>query len=261
MIKNRSFRVIGVLFVFYGLLASLILGSGCTSLVPTTVPVGAILSTNSKLPASQSRLIVMLPGRHSRGSNLEREGISRELTQLRDTDFVAVDLHFGYYRNRSFLERLREDIILPARKKGYREIHLLGVSMGGMGALFYATQYPDEVDALALLSPFVGDEEIMAEIESAGGLSSWTPGEISETDYQRKLWASLRGLHPDGARGRTAPRVWMACGQSDRLFESNAFFARQFRLPKPDGFYVIEGDHDWESWRTMEAAYRRLLDR
>src|SRR5712672_3477612 len=53
-------------------------------------------------------------------------------------DIVVADLHFGYYLRQTAIERLREDVILPARTRGYQCISLVGISLGGFGALYYA---------------------------------------------------------------------------------------------------------------------------
>ena len=41
---------------------------------------------------------------------------------------------------------------------GYREIELVGISVGGVGALFYAAEQPDEISRLVLLTcdPVIG---------------------------------------------------------------------------------------------------------
>ena len=57
-------------------------------------------------------------------------------------DMVAVEAHYGYYATRTVVTRLREDVIAPARAQGYTQIWLVGVSMGGLGALLYVRAYP-----------------------------------------------------------------------------------------------------------------------
>ena len=49
-------------------------------------------------------------------------------------DCVAVDATIGYYLDGSVANRLQREIIELARTLGYREIWLVGVSMGGLGA-------------------------------------------------------------------------------------------------------------------------------
>jgi hypothetical protein len=59
-------------------------------------------------------------------------------------DITVADMHFGYYVTRTAVERLRDDIILPAQADGYSRISLAGISLGGFGALYYAINHPDD---------------------------------------------------------------------------------------------------------------------
>src|SRR5690625_7955216 len=52
-----------------------------------------------------------------------------------DIVMLAADAHFGYYRERTFVQRLHAYIILPARQQGYQHILLLGLSMGRFGTV------------------------------------------------------------------------------------------------------------------------------
>lgn len=196
---------------------------------------------------SGGELVIFLPGRWSRVAEFERECFF-EIAAKRwpDARLVAPDLHLGYYRNMSVARRLHEDVILPARRSGVTEVRLVGISMGGLGALIYDVEYPNQVDELILLSPFVGEEMALKEIEAAGGLKNWQPGNIAQRDYTRKLWLKLRASWlENGAR----PKVVLGCGLDDRLAASNRLFEREF-LGAGDGKWIA-GGHDWPTWRLL----------
>ena len=42
-------------------------------------------------------------------------------------DITVADMHFGYYVTRTAVERLRDDIVLPAQAEGYSRISLAGI--------------------------------------------------------------------------------------------------------------------------------------
>jgi hypothetical protein len=42
-------------------------------------------------------------------------------------DLVAVDAHLGYYYKRTIIDRLREDVLVPAKVQGYRRIVVVGI--------------------------------------------------------------------------------------------------------------------------------------
>jgi enterochelin esterase-like enzyme len=141
---------------------------------------------------------------------------------------------------------LHEEILLPARKKGQR-VTLVGISMGGLGALMTALIHPQEVQEVLLLSPFVGDEALMTEIRSAGGIRHWQPGEIvprNKNEAMKKLWAEMQKRWLP--RGGPPMPIQMITGREDRLLASNRLFAESFL--SQENFSEIEGGHEWRCW-------------
>jgi pimeloyl-ACP methyl ester carboxylesterase len=79
------------------------------------------------------------------------------------------------------------------KTEGYRNIWLIGVSIGGMGSLLYLREYPEDISGVYVISPFLGYPPIASEIGAAGGLSKWEPGKYNEEkDWQRMLWQWLK---------------------------------------------------------------------
>ncbi len=194
-------------------------------------------------------LVVFLPGRWSRVEEFEREGFF-EIAGRRwpDARLAAVDLHLGYFKNRTMARRLHEDVVLPARRDGVTKLRIVGISMGGLGALIYDVEYPGSADELILLSPFLGEEDALREIEAAGTLADWSPGPVMEADFTRKLWLGLR-KHQREREREASPRILLGCGKGDRLAASNRLFAREF-LESDDPRWIA-GGHDWPTWRTL----------
>ena len=233
-----------------GLVASLL--SSCLWIPQKPVtPVRTI----SDEPAGKPRqLVVMLPGRWSKPEEFQQEGLmAMARKHWPEARIVAPNLHLGYYTSRAAVKRLHEDVILPAERAGVKEIIVVGVSMGGLGALLYDLEHPGKIDRMILLSPFVGDEEVIREIDAAGGVRSWSPGVIAEKDFSRKLWV---GLKNEWLGQRKRPDVTLVCGDKDRLRSSNQRFAKDFL--KPEEVIELPGDHDWPTWRL---AFGKMLGR
>jgi pimeloyl-ACP methyl ester carboxylesterase len=197
--------------------------------------------------ASGSELVVFLPGRWSTAGEFEREGFFKIAAERwPDARLVAADLHLGYYKSRSSAKRVHQDIIAPARKSGVTTVRVVGVSMGGLGALIHDLEYPEDIDEIYLLSPFVGEEDVIAEIGAAGGVRQWNGGPETERDFSRKLW---RGLETKWLEKGRRPKVKLACGTEDRLAGSNRRFAADFL--EQDEVLWQPGDHDWPAWREL----------
>ena len=61
---------------------------------------------------------------------------------------IAVNGHLGYYFTRSLIKRIKEDVLDPAFARGYKEIWFVGTSVGGLGSMLYANDYPKMLTAL-----------------------------------------------------------------------------------------------------------------
>jgi pimeloyl-ACP methyl ester carboxylesterase len=215
------------------------------ALLPRATPVPVRILPGGKPDGDE--LVVFLPGRWSRVEEFEREEFFKIAGQRwPDARLVAADLHLGYFKNRSMARRLHEDVVLPARRDGVRKLRIVGISMGGLGALIYDVEYPGSANELILLSPFLGEEDALREIEAAGELAKWSPGPVAESDFTRKLWLNLR---KNQCEREVHPRILLGCGKDDRLAGSNHLFAREFL--KSDEQRWIAGGHDWPTWRTL----------
>jgi pimeloyl-ACP methyl ester carboxylesterase len=192
-------------------------------------------------------LIVFLPGRGDQAEDFERRGfLAAARSAGLAADVLAVDAHLAYYQKRVIVERLWEDVVVPARARGYQRLWFVGISLGGLGSLLLAQYHPEAPAGLFILAPYLGDEGLAHEIESAGGLARWT-GAPSRDDF-RGLWGWLRG----DAAGEPRPRLWLAYGESDRYAYGHRLLAAT--LPK-EQVLVTAGKHDWTAWSRLWSQF------
>ena len=111
--------------------------SGCSLLFPAPTPMRAVHGGDS---ASRC-LVVFLPGLGDSADDYLKNGFLDAAKAAGVTaQLVAVNATLGYYIRRSLVDRLRDDVLTPARASGVTSIHLVGISLGGLGALFAAQQ-------------------------------------------------------------------------------------------------------------------------
>ena len=195
-------------------------------------------------------LVVFLPGRGDRAEDFEERGfLGAARAAGLEADVLAVDAHLAYYYKRVITARLWEDVVLPARARGYRRLWVVGISLGGLGAITLAEEHPDAVAGLFVLAPYLGEPELTREIEAAGGLARWG-GAPSERDF-RGVWGFLRGY----AAGEPRPPLWLAYGESDRYAYGHRLLATA--LPR-ERVMVTSGGHDWTAW---DRLWREFLAR
>ncbi|MFK7992442.1 MAG: alpha/beta fold hydrolase [Sandaracinaceae bacterium] len=198
----------------------------------------------------RSCVVVMMPGMlNVPDTYLDRGFVDDMVRASRRCDIVSADAHFGYYRHGTVAQRVHEDILAPARRRGYDAIWLVGSSMGAMGAMMVAAAHPDDIDGIVLLGPWFGEEPWIAQIEAAGGLAAWDPSDAPETP-QATMWAWMQGYatHPD-----SMPPLFIAMGESDGMRRGSDLVG--VHLPSRR-YGLAEGGHEWDTWRVI---WRRLL--
>jgi pimeloyl-ACP methyl ester carboxylesterase len=227
------------------LMLTLLALSGCFGFPPPTDP----MPTREVRAASGShdRLVIVLPGRGDDLRNLEQSGIANAIqTSIADADVLLVEATMSYYMDGKFISRLHEQVIKPARERGYREIWLSGASMGGLGVLMYEHEFPGELAGLVLMAPYMGSGSLQKEIRQAGGLHAWDPGPKPATltydNVSREEWRVVKSWLTDKQR---AQQVWLICGQDDRLRAASDIVATA--LPE-DHVLRPAGGHKWIVW-------------
>ncbi|MFQ5935227.1 MAG: alpha/beta hydrolase [Acidiferrobacterales bacterium] len=229
---------------------------GCLLLFLVALSVSCVRAPAGKIPIStlsytekgteNRSLIVLLPGIRDQLDKYERQGF---VDALRNRglaiDLIAVDAHFGYYTERSIVERLKVDVVEPAKAQGYNKIWLVGVSLGGLGSLLYSMHYPNDVEGALILAPYLGESDLISEIAQAGGPANWQPGTLSEEVGFRELWAWLKNYNSDN---NDLPLLYLGYGRWDKFETAGSLLAS---ILPPEHVYVISGLHNWWTWRKL----------
>jgi pimeloyl-ACP methyl ester carboxylesterase len=215
--------------------------AGCYYLQDATGPLETLRYPGEARSTPAEDLFVLLPGLGDYADTFERHGVvdllrGEDFADVLPADVLAVNAHLGYYSNRSVLVRLREDIIEPARERGYRRIHLFGVSLGAFGSLLYLREHPDDVATVTLLAPYLGEEEFFLHLIDE---DAEPPEEIVEEN----LWPWLVEL-PDDLRDR----IWLGYAEGDKFARGQAALAARLA---PSHVVTGPGEHLWTAWRGI----------
>jgi len=212
-----------------------------------TEPVPRLLSSSE--PARHC--IVYLVGRGDHPRAFSQNGLLDILSDKGiSSDVIEVNSHFGYYANRSLLERLNQDIFPAIETRSYEKTLFVGNSLGGLGSLLYAQEHPDRVDAIVLMGPYLGNERVIREITEAGGVAAWEgPVEPGKADWQRQLWLWIKKVTTLDEPG---PDIYLIYGNTDRFKAGHALLAAV--LPK-GRVWEVDGGHDWDAWRAGWSTF------
>ena len=126
-------------------------------------------------------------------------------------------------------------------KKAAKYRGITGLSMGGHGALYLTTQYPDQFGAVASMSggldlrPFSDSWEIKDLL-----------GSIEEYPQYWSQYSVINNL--ENLRAKEIP-ILIDCGIEDFFFETNQAAHQQLlKLDIPHDYFVRPGGHSWDYW-------------
>lgn len=242
-LSARSAWARGVALAVLGCLSS------CYYLQSMTVPLEATYYRPAPASGAAARhLLVLLPGLGDEAGTFEEYGFVSDMKSLvTETgtifDVIAVNAHLQYYKSRTLIERLRVDVIEPARRRGIHHVHLVGVSLGGFGSLLYLRERPEEVASVTLLAPYLGEEEYYEHLLALDG-------EASDPMNPANIWPWLLQL-PEAERRK----IYLGYGRDDRMADAHALLGG---LLHADQTVTVEGGHRWPVWKQLWPA---LLDR
>jgi pimeloyl-ACP methyl ester carboxylesterase len=244
--------MIKISFLALMLLAAATLATpGCHQSRPTVTPIPVkYYQSGSNLSVT---LLVLLPGIHDPLDRFEEYGFIDTVQQSEHPcDLVSVDAHIGYYDATTIVERLHEDVIIPARQAGFADIRIVGVSLGGLGALLYANRYSTEVSTLVLLAPWLGSGALIDSITAAGSLENWQPITTNSEQPLQKLWLQQQQY---ALTNTDFPELYLGYGTTDKFQQAHTLFAGTLPV---DHVFTTTGGHNWWSW---EQLWKQMQER
>jgi hypothetical protein len=226
--------------------------TGCAASRPVKTPMDRIVDRSPPTVGPRALLVIM-PGIREVPADLVQRGFVDAVRKRGiAADVVVADAHIGYFRDRTFLDRLRDDIVAPAKAAGYDRIWLAGISLGGFGSLLYAaSEYGADVDGAIVLAPYLGPERLRSEVFAAGGLREWH-GRTGPDPAERRLLEWLQGYAQPGA---DRPSLFIGYGKADDFAAINAEVGA---LLPPGHALAVPGGHAWGPWVALWDA---MLDR
>jgi pimeloyl-ACP methyl ester carboxylesterase len=217
------------------ILAIVLLVSNCVFLKPASTPIPSKYYNYSD---SNSTLVLLLPGFGDSPTSFIKHGTVEQIMACRpNSNILGVDSHFAYFRNSTLVERLHEDIIKPAKDADMQKIWLMGVSMGGLGSLLYQQQFPDEIEAVVVMAPYIGewDELTAYRTGQENSRESINPKFI-------KLWDGLTNISLNN------PAITLAFGENDKAHKQLRWFANLLDESK---VVRAPGGHSWTVWNKL----------
>jgi len=206
----------------------------------------ACLHYRAPTAARDRALLIMLPGVGIEAGDFVDRGLVASLHQRGlAVDVVAARPALDLYLDDTVAAEIHRAIVAPALAAGYERIWFLGISLGGMGALLYASSRAGPVEGVVLLAPFLGTQGTVAEVAEAGGLAAWSADGSAATNGERRMLLWLKDVL---ARPPAEPALYLGYGRDDRFARGHMLLAE--RLPR-DRVITAAGGHDWNTWAAL----------
>lgn len=200
-------------------------------------------------------LAILLPGALQRPEDMVQAGFVDAVRQrglAMDLTLVDLGIQFiGETTDGAILQRLHEEVMQPAQARGYRQLWLGGISIGGFMALAYANHFPGMTNGLCLIAPYPGNRILTGEIKAAGGIDQWRGEPAQAEDGERRVWQWLKMQQASP----TAAAIYMGYGREDRFAAGQQMMAQALAGHHVD---TVEGTHDWPAWQHL---WGNFLDR
>jgi putative tributyrin esterase len=171
---------------------------------------------------------------------------------------------YSYYTNAALRPQDRyEDYIVKdlaadvARRFPVRDDRegraLVGVSMGGFGAVTLALKHPDRFAFVAALSPAIDVPRrrfTWRHLDQSRRFREIFGPDDSTSRRNDDPFVLVRSTDP-----ATAPYFYLTCGKSEGLLASNREFAASLdRYGVAHEFHPVPGGHDWNQWNGQLPA-------
>lgn len=140
----------------------------------------------------------------------------------------------------------------PAREDNW----IMGLSMGGYGALKAALTYPEKYSFCA---SFSGALDITRK-NLPCDLAEWRSIFGFDLESARELAGTQHDLLTLAGQTDAPPYIYMWCGMQDRqLYANEEFSARLTQLGIPHRYETSEGNHTWKYWDEQLKTVLTLI--
>ena len=159
-------------------------------------------------------------------------------------DMVAANTNIGHLTERVLIKRLKKDVFELIKNDGYKNIWIVGVSIGGLSTLTYFKEYEEDLCGVVVLAPYLADDHLTEEIKNVGGVKNWLPAgrmkdSIDERIEEMWLWMKVK---------KDFSNIYLGYGNKDPFIAGSQFLGG---FLEEENIMMVGGEHDWVTGRRI----------
>ncbi|MDH5369955.1 MAG: alpha/beta hydrolase [Gammaproteobacteria bacterium] len=195
------------------------------------------------------RLIIFLPGLYDTADKFKDEDFFLIARKAGITaDMVSANVNVLHLVEDMMVKRIESDVFLDAKNNGYKNIWLVGVSLGGLNSLLFYREHSKNICGVVTLAPYVANKPLIKEIQDAENIKYWVPGSVeNEYAFEKKLhflWVWLK----EQVSKNNLNNIYLGYGKQDMHIEGIKLL--QNILDKKN-IVTVEGGHNWETGQKI----------
>lgn len=202
-----------------------------------------------KLDKRSDRLIIFLPGLIDTAETFKEESffsIARKAGIK--ADMVAASIHIGHLIKEKMISRLEIDVYNGAKNSGYKNIWLVGLSIGGLNSLLFHRKHMDDICGVVAIAPYIADSALRKDLQRAGSVENWKPKPTENMKiFNQKLQLLWTWLKQQNGKDNLK-NIYLGYGKQDK-------FAKEISLLKnilnKKNVTLIDGEHNWASGQKI----------
>ena len=225
--------------------------AACALLIDLDEPVDLIWDKTGK---ETDNLIIFFPGLYDSAVIFKDESFfSIARKEGINADMVSVDVNVYHLVKEMMIERVEKDIFERAKKSGYKNIWLVGVSLGGLNSLLFNIKHENDICGVVTLAPYVANTPLIEDLRNAKEVMNWEP---DSNDNRRSLDNILQFLWvwlKEKSSKDDLNHIYLGYGKQDRYI--GAIKLLENILDK-NHVVAVEGGHNWS---TAQKIWQKQL--
>lgn len=199
-----------------------------------------------KAEKKSDKLIIFIPGVYDSVDKFKKEHFFSDAREAGiKADMVAININAGHLVERVMISRIRKDVFRLIRNDGYKNIWIVGVSIGGLSSLVYLQHHEKDLCGVVVIAPFLADDKFIKEVRKFGGIKKWLPEvekiKDSVDEQINSLWSWLTTKNDFS-------NIYLGYGKQDRLIVGSHLLET---FLEPSHVVSMDGEHDWDTGRKL----------